>query len=210
MMYQAYVVLFCFHTGCRYPSELNRLTWSNIKFEDDTILIMGRKSKGKVINTRFPMFPILKEVLSDIKMWHPDSQPEDYVFKDQNGNRIKNIRKSFLSAIAACGLEKKIDCMYGLRHSFATHWIHTKMPLNGIANLMGHADTVMLERRYAHLVSDKVNDHFQEAYSAMNEQKILSIIGMSKQSTLFDDDSLENYRKLINKEFVPSIIKETM
>jgi integrase len=211
MLYQACVVLFCFYSGCRYPNELNKLIWENIDFKNKVILFMNRKSKGKkVVNTRFPMLPVLEEILSEIKTWHPDSHPEDYVFREKDGIQIKNIRKSFQSAIKVCGLEEKIKSMYGLRHSFATHWIHTKMPLNEIAHLMGHADTVMLERRYAHLVSDKVNEHFQDAYLAMNDQRGLTLIGKSKQHTVFENDSLEYYREKIKGKSIPPIVEELM
>lgn len=211
MMYQAYVVLFCFYTGCRYPNELNKLTWKDIDFENEVILFMNRKSKGKkVVNTRFPMFPVLEEILTEVKRWHPDALPEEYVFRDIKGKQIKNIRKSFQQSITVCGLQAKIKSMYGLRHSFATHWIHTKMPLNGIAHLMGHADTVMLERRYAHLVSGKVNEHFQDAYSAMNDQRGLTLMGKSKQHTVFENDSLGYYRDKIKGELVPPIAEKNM
>ena len=211
MPYHAYVMLFCFNSGCRYPGELNRLQWKHIDFENKAILFMDRKAKGnRIVNTRFPMLPVLEEVLQEFQSWHPDSMPEDYVFRNKNGKQIKNIRKAFLNAITVCGLMDKIKSMYGLRHSFATHWIHTKMPLNEIAHLMGHADTVMLERRYAHLVSDKINDHFQDTYASLHDPQALSLMGKSKQHTLFEEDSLENYRKMIKGETIPDLVRETM
>ena len=211
MPYHAHAILFCFYTGCRYPSELNRLQWKHIDFKNKAILFMGRKAKGnRVVNTRFPMLPVIEEVLQECQSWHLDNQPEDYVFRNKSGKQVKNIRKAFLSAITACGLQDKIKSMYGLRHSFATHWIHTKMPLNEIAHLMGHADTVMLERRYAHLVTDKINDHFQETYESLHHPQSLTLVGKSKQHTVLDDDSLEYYRKMIKGETIPPLARDSL
>lgn len=185
MLYHAHVVLFCFYSGCRYPAELNKLQWKHIDFDNKVIFFMDRKAKGnRAVNTRFPMLPVLEEVLRELLNWQTEATPNDYVFRNKNSKQVKNIRKAFLNAITTCGLMDKIKSMYGLRHSFATYWIHTKMPLNEIAHLMGHADTVMLERRYAHLVTDKINDHFQETYASLHNPQSLSLVGKSNQQTI--------------------------
>ena len=57
----------------------------------------------------------------------------------------------FKKAIIECDLDPEIT-MYALRHSAITNWIvNYDMPAKMILEIVGHVDTVMVDRIYSHL-----------------------------------------------------------
>jgi integrase len=51
---------------------------------------------------------------------------------------------------------RPLHCFHILRHTYATHLLQTGAPLPVIAANLGHSDTRMTERHYAHLVPSHV------------------------------------------------------
>jgi integrase len=79
----------------------------------------------------------------------------DYVFKKTSGRPWgKNLySKSLKLVCASAGIEPPVR-FHELRHTYASHLAQAGVPLLTIATLLGHADTRITARHYAHL-SDK-------------------------------------------------------
>jgi len=79
---------------------------------------------------------------------HPDSP---YVFCNKNGSPLKDIRKSFFTALKKSGIIN--FHFHDLRHSFCSHLVMAGIDLNTVRELMGHKSLEMT-LRYAHLSPD--------------------------------------------------------
>jgi len=67
-----------------------------------------------------------------------------FVFCDQEGQRIKSVRRSFDSAVRRSGL---MDFhIHDLRHTTAAWLVQAGVPLLDVANLLRHASIVMTQR----------------------------------------------------------------
>ena len=113
-----------------------------------------RKRKGKPsVDMTIPIVGTAKEVLKRLlNRKHLYKSPNDYVFVDDSGKRIKNIGKAFKNSLVNCGIKKKLS-MYSLRHTFTTRMVKTRpdVPLRVIASILGHKDTRMIDKHYGHL-----------------------------------------------------------
>ncbi len=151
--YYAYLVAFVFYTGARYPSEVNRLEWRDINLQEGLMIFRNRKTKQtESLDTAVPILPVVENILDRL---HEDvggnPKKSDKVFLDENGKQVGNIRVAFKSAIRECDLDPELT-MYSLRHSAITNWIvNYDMPAKMISEIVGHVDTVMVDRIYSHL-----------------------------------------------------------
>ncbi|HPQ44215.1 MAG TPA: site-specific integrase [Syntrophales bacterium] len=152
--YYAHILSFLNNTGIRYPSELNNLKWNDVELKRERIIIRDRKNKSKKgpISSEVPITDSTKEILQSLKEREGIStKPNDYVFVDDNGKRIKNIGKSFKKSLIACGIDRSIT-MYSLRHVYTTRMMkRPDIPVPVISMILGHRDTTMVENRYGHL-----------------------------------------------------------
>jgi len=177
----AFVVVFCFYTGVRYPSESYDLIWKDIDFERKSILIRNRKNKSKVVNTSVPMLPPTENILRKLEQYQGDKEDKDYVFRTKNGKRIRSITKSFKRAVKELDFDPSLT-MYSLRHSFITHLVenYRDIPLKMIADVAGHSDTRMVENVYGHLREDITINAFTESHTSLVKSGKISSVDFDK------------------------------
>jgi integrase len=131
-------------TGCRY-GELCRADVRDYHRDAQSLLIADSKS-GKprwvpldddgaaffdqITAGRAPAEPLFARV--DGERWGPSHQTRPLV--------------------AACRAAKIEPCgFHTLRHTYASHRVMAGMALIAVANVLGHADTRMVEKHYGHL-----------------------------------------------------------
>ena len=71
-----------------------------------------------------------------------------YVFTDNEGNRFKDVKKSFKSACRRAGI--KDFRFHDLRHTFASHLVMAGVDITTVKELLGHKSLTMT-LRYSHL-----------------------------------------------------------
>lgn len=169
------IISFVNNTGVRYPSELNNIKWKDVNFDKNSILIRNRKNrkKSQPINTPIPMIGTSREIIETLYKRNQEKgismNPEDYVFVNDNGIQIKDIRKSFKKSLKECGIDKDLT-MYSLRHLYTTRMVkRPDIPLKMISYTLGHKDTTMIERVYSHLRSEDVVKTFENSESKKQE-----------------------------------------
>ena len=144
------IALLSLHTGMR-AGEIFALTWNDIYTDQGTIDILDAKGGDR---TAF-MTNEVREMFERLRK----GRPQEFVFKDRNGEQIKEISNSFNRAVKDIGLNDGIVdrrqklIFHSLRHTFASWLVMGGEDLYRVQKLMGHASLAMVQR-YAHLAPD--------------------------------------------------------
>jgi integrase len=138
-------------TGCRY-SELTRLRASAFNLDSGTIAI--RLSKGKVRHVT-----LTEEGKLCFATWTRGRAPTEHVFLRDDGAvwGPSHQQRPIEEASKAAGISPPVT-YHILRHTHGSHLAMQGVPMAVIAKQLGHADTRMTEKHYAHLAPNYVSD----------------------------------------------------
>jgi len=140
------------HTGCR-KQELLGLEWNRVNLNERLIVLEAEHTKaGK---RRFvPLNQTARDALVSRMRFRAKFCPASgWVFARRNGNRIKDVKRSFKSACSRAKIED--FRIHDLRHTCAAWLVSASVPLTEVRDLLGHS-TVKMTERYAHLAPDNV------------------------------------------------------
>jgi integrase len=159
-------VEFLFLSGCR-PSEAIGLQHKHIDFDRNELVICESLSRGnngqsnssgrvrKDTKTHNIRILSLTDRLRHLLLRRCEGlSSDDLVFTSPTGNPIDD--RSFNRRIwkpLLAQLEIEYRRPYISRHTFASTAIELGVPLTSVAYLLGHSDTTMVSRVYAHIVN---------------------------------------------------------
>ncbi|CAA6604402.1 conserved hypothetical protein [Rhodospirillaceae bacterium LM-1] len=143
-------------TGCRV-AELKAMRVAD--FLHDLHRIVVNDGKGGFRRH----VSLTKDGASFFKKITRRKKPDEFVFIQSTGGpwaRHGHVRL-FQKASAAAGIQPPVTFRH-LRHTYASHAAMAGIPLPVIAKQLGHRDTRMVERYYAHLGSSYIDDLIRE------------------------------------------------
>ena len=164
------VLIFLWRTGAR-PAEAAQLTWQDIDFERQIIVLKQHKtvrSQRRPEPRVIPLDPIVIRLLQSIQ----EREEGERVFfthrltawnKDSLGHRVRRAREE-------AGLADDVK-LYGVRHAFGTRGIISGCDIKTLSVLMGHTDTKMTEH-YAHIAGKR--DFLASAMNRINQSRTLN------------------------------------
>jgi integrase len=131
-------------TGCRY-SELTRLKCEGFNRDSGTLAI--RLAKGKVRHVI-----LTDEGQEAFQDWIADRLGADRLFLRVDGNAwgASHQKRPLDKASERAGISPAVN-FHILRHTYASHLAMKAVPMGVIAAQLGHTDTRMTEKHYAHL-----------------------------------------------------------
>lgn len=157
-----WLIIAALETGCR-RGELLALRWADVNLEKRTLLVRavedGAKKTGR--SRELPISARLKAVL---EMAHTDAKrretnkPTHYVFGNPIGDKVKNTKRSWETAVLRAHGHKPtwvrsslsaasratlatIDLEFrDLRHEAGCRWLEAGIPLHHIQEMLGHAN----------------------------------------------------------------------
>lgn len=143
------MALLSLRSGLRLK-EMTGIKGQDLDFKNDIIQVLDPKNdeEGEVVY----MTPDIKAILKAY-----DTPKHEYIFKDQNGNRIKQVSKIFSRIVKGLEFNKGITdrrqklIFHSLRHTFASYLALQGEQLPTIKELLRHKD-VKMTMRYAHLI----------------------------------------------------------
>jgi integrase len=137
-------------TGAR-PSEVRRLTWDQVQV--DCWVLKEHKTSGKTGKARVIYLSAAMNKVMKFLRKHSDSKN---VFLNCRGRRwtTNAVRLQMARLRKKAGLPED-TCAYLIRHAFGTYGILNGVDPVTLAELMGHADTTMINRVYVHLSGQK-------------------------------------------------------
>ena len=145
-------ILLALATAAR-PEALFDLTWDRVDLAAGLIRLNpdGRVQTAK----RRPTVPIDRRLRPALEAAFA-GRTCDHVI-EYAGYPIDSIRKAFKETALRAGFAPRELRPYTLRHSAATWMAQRGVPMWEIAGFLGHADTRMVERTYAHHHPDHLN-----------------------------------------------------
>ena len=151
-----------YNTGMRL-SELVNLRLSDIDFSQQTIKVLGKRNKERII----PISPVFYELLQEFIAAGSKEFPGlkvDYLFLTSTRKKIYprlvyRIVHRFLMMVTT--VDKKSP--HVLRHTFATHMLNKGADLNAIKELLGHANLSATEV-YTHNTFEKLKSVYKQAH----------------------------------------------
>jgi integrase/recombinase XerC len=151
-----------YNTGMRL-SELMNLKESQVNFASDTIKVLGKGNKERII----PVSPELTKQIKDYISNKSKNLPElnsPHLFVNEKGRKLyaKYLYltvKKYLSLITTSGKKSP----HILRHSFATHLSNNGADINAVKELLGHA-SLSSTQIYTHNSIQKLKDIHKKAH----------------------------------------------
>jgi integrase/recombinase XerC len=149
-------------TGIRL-SELINICEKDINFYDESIKVLGKRNKERII-------PLSQELTSLIKKYHIQKRKNfninesDYLIVTNKGSKcypmmVYRTVKKYLDIFTA--IDKRSP--HVLRHTFATHLLNKGADLNAVKDLLGHT-SLAATQVYTHNSLEKLKKVFDQAH----------------------------------------------
>ncbi len=149
-------------TGMRL-SELVNLTDSSVQLYDQTIKVLGKRNKERLIPFHQSYVKIFNDYLAIRNKSFPD-RGHDYFFITDKGKPIYDkfvyrVVNRYLRFVTT--MEKRSP--HVLRHTFATHMLNRGADLNAIKEILGHSN-LSATQIYTHTTFEKLKTIYKQAH----------------------------------------------
>jgi integrase len=163
-------------TGCRY-SELARLRCDDFNADSGTLAI--RLSKGKIRHV-----VLTEEGKAAFADWTTDRAHSDNVFLRADGEvwGTSHQKRPLDEASSRAEISPSVN-FHILRHTHGSHLAMSGVPMGVVAAQLGHADTRMTEKHYAHLAPSYVAQTIRANFPLLGFSENAEIIPLPKQAT---------------------------
>lgn len=158
------VIELFYATGMR-RAELVGLKNSSVDFGNDTIKVLGKRNKERIV----PMTPSLVTLLKQYQLERSNflkdnGKKSEFLILDNHCNQIYDklvyrIVKKRLSAVTT----SKKKSPHVLRHTFATHMLNNGADINAIKEILGHS-SLAATQVYTHNTIDKLKKIYKQAH----------------------------------------------
>ena len=157
------MVELLYATGARV-GELCGLDIGDIDYSRNTIQVLGKGDKERVIPMGRPAVAALESYLKDGRQALVSTQSANAVFLGLRGKRIdqRTVRTVVYEALSAIeGIERMGP--HALRHSAATHLLEGGADLRTVQEILGHA-SLATTQIYTHVSSTRLQKVFKQAH----------------------------------------------
>lgn len=157
------MVELLYATGARV-GELCGLDIGDIDYSRNTIRVLGKGDKERVIPIGRPAVAALESYLKDGREALVSAQSANAVFLGLRGKRIdqRTVRTVVYEALSAIeGIERMGP--HALRHSAATHLLEGGADLRTVQEILGHA-SLATTQIYTHVSSARLQKVFKQAH----------------------------------------------
>jgi integrase len=120
----------------------------------------GRELRAPKSRSSRRTLDLPQELAKELKVWKLACPPseQDLVFASLEGKPLHRKLASQLFDAAITAAEVKRLTLHKLRHTFASLLLSRNVPITKVSRLLGHRDSTITLRVYAHFVEDQKND----------------------------------------------------
>ena len=106
------------------------------------------------------MLDLPQELAKELKVWKLACPPseEGLVFATMEGKPLHRKFASQLLDVSITAAEIKRLTLHKLRHTFASLLLSRNVPIPKVSRLLGHRDSTITMKVYAHFIQDNKND----------------------------------------------------
>jgi integrase/recombinase XerC len=149
-------------TGMRL-SELINLTHQSVRLDDQSIKVLGKRKKERVIPFNTAYVKIFGDYIDLKRKTFPDLD-HDFFFVTDKGQPlyekfVYRIVNKYLRFVTT--MEKRSPHI--IRHTFATHMLNRGADLNAIKEILGHAN-LSATQVYTHTTFEKLKTIYKQAH----------------------------------------------
>lgn len=130
-------------------AELIELKLSNVDLAANTIKVLGKRNKERII----PVLPKISDEMKDYLKERADLeliQNQELFFLTKSGNKLNiSLVYRLVNGYFSGATEKVKKSPHIIRHSFATHLLNNGADVNSVKDLLGHA-TLASTQVYTH------------------------------------------------------------
>jgi len=155
------VLLLFYNTGMRL-SEMIQLKETSISFYTNTIKILGKGNKERVLPISAHLAETIQQYLQEKKLQHFPSHEEILVTEKGKAlmpRKVYSTVKKYLSLVTT--IEKRSPHI--LRHTFATHLMNNGADLNAVKEMLGHS-SLAATQVYTHNSIEKLKNIYQKSH----------------------------------------------
>ena len=143
-------------------SELCGLNLSDIDQSRNTLSVIGKGDRQRVVPLGIPAVKALQNYLSNARGEFLNNKSADAVFLGTRGKRIdqRTVREVVYEAMKAVGATMG---PHGLRHSAATHLLEGGADLRTVQEILGHA-SLATTQIYTHVSPERLQSAYKQAH----------------------------------------------
>ncbi len=158
-MHSAYRLAFqgLLYTGMRI-NELANIHWNDVDFEKKHITVRRKEGFDPKTDNSERSIPITDALYNALLEASKNKKSETFVFTSKEGKQLKE--RTLLSICKLISKEAKLEgraYLHKFRHTFATHLVKNRVPLERVQKLLGHA-SINETLIYAHLIPSEMHE----------------------------------------------------
>jgi len=155
------IVEVLYGSGIRV-SELCGLNLADIDYTRNTLNVIGKAGKQRVVPLGIPAIKALSNYLTNARAELLNQLSDSAVFLGLRGKRIdqRTVRQVVYDAMQAVGVSMG---PHGLRHTAATHLLEGGADLRTVQEILGHA-SLSTTQIYTHVSPERLQSAFKQAH----------------------------------------------
>lgn len=157
------IVETLYGTGIRV-SELTNLNLEDIDESRNTIRVIGKGNKERIVPIGIPAMSAIKKWLEKGRIELGANTLEKGLFLGSRGKRIDQrvVREIVYDATQSLGPNKKLG-PHALRHSAATHLLEGGADLRTVQEILGHS-SLSTTQIYTHVSEERIKRAYEQAH----------------------------------------------
>jgi integrase/recombinase XerC len=150
-------------TGMRL-SELLNIKTQDIHLQDNTIKVLGKRNKERIVPFGNKMSELLTSYMENLQKKFNEGTKNNYIFVTANGDQlypkaVYRIVRKYLDMVTT--IDKRSP--HVIRHTFATHLLNNGADLNAIKTILGHS-SLAATQVYTHNSIEKLKSIYNQAH----------------------------------------------
>lgn len=164
------IIELLYATGLRV-SELVSIEIKNINFSEQSIKVLGKGNKERIVFYGDYASEIMDIYLKKSREELANNIENDYLFLNNKGNKLstRSIELILKKAIDYLAIKNKVT-PHTIRHTFATHLLNNGADIKSVQELLGH-ESLSTTQIYTHVTSDRLRNVYLKTHPHSKSKK---------------------------------------